>query len=146
MGAVLLVLALLSVITYGVRRDEVSASPVGVALTCGGLLFLLMVTQGRIFFGFFSASESWFTTLSIMVPTGIYLTLLGRTPSDRGARGSPGESVRVGVGTTETSVDEPPDPAIAIEAGSRSAPAVSDDGADLRPKGRGPGLRASGVG
>lgn len=129
MGAVLLVLALLSVITYGLRRDEVSASPVGVALTFGGLLFLLMVTQGRIFFGFFSASESWFTTLSIMVPTGVYLTLLGRTPFDRGVSPPPGEPVRVGVGTTETTVDEPTDAVVAIEARARSALAVPDDSA-----------------
>jgi hypothetical protein len=48
LGVVILVLAVLTLIAYGIRRDEEGGGPVGVALICVGLLFVAIVTTGRI--------------------------------------------------------------------------------------------------
>ena len=48
------------------------------ALTCMGLLFAGSITQGRILFGYVGASQSRYTTFDLLIPIGIYLTLLGR--------------------------------------------------------------------
>jgi len=77
-GFVLVSLAVATVVLYGIRRDSRSGSPVGVALTCMGLLFGASITQGRILFGYLGASASRYTTFDLLIPVGIYLTLLGR--------------------------------------------------------------------
>ena len=73
----IVLLAVGSVLICGVRRDEHSASPVGVALICYGLLFAIMITQGRILYGYEAASFSRYTTFDVLVLAGVYLALLG---------------------------------------------------------------------
>ena len=51
-GLLIIVLAVLVVVVYGIRRQERSGSPVGVALICMGLLFAATVTEGRVIFGY----------------------------------------------------------------------------------------------
>jgi hypothetical protein len=79
-GVVIVVLALSTIVICGLRRDEGSGSPVGVALICFGLLFAALVTQGRAFLGLGGASFSRYTTFDILILIGIYLALLGRRP------------------------------------------------------------------
>ena len=76
-GLLIVLLAVGSVLICGVRRDEHSGSPVGVALICYGLLFSVMITQGRILYGYEAASFSRYTTFDLLVLVGIYLALLG---------------------------------------------------------------------
>ena len=85
-GSVLLVLAVLSLIKWGIRRDETSGGPLGIALVVYALLFVVMITQGRFFFGFFAASQSRYTTNSVLALTGIYLTALSAVTSGVASR------------------------------------------------------------
>ncbi len=78
LGLVILVLAGLVLVTYGLRRDEAGGGPVGIALICVGLLFVAIVTVGRVRFGYLGASASRYTTYDLLIPSGILLTLLGR--------------------------------------------------------------------
>jgi hypothetical protein len=78
LGVVILVLAVLTLIAYGIRRDEEGGGPVGVALICVGLLFVAIVTTGRIRFGYLGASASRYTTYDLLIPIGIFLTMLKR--------------------------------------------------------------------
>jgi uncharacterized membrane protein HdeD (DUF308 family) len=82
-GVVLLVLAVLALLRWGLRRDEHSAAPIGVALILYGLLFDVLITQGRVFLFYFAASQSRYTTNDVLVIAGIYLTALDRSPLDR---------------------------------------------------------------
>ena len=85
LGLLVVLLAVGSVLICGVRRDEHSGSPVGVALICYGLLFAGMITQGRILYGYEAASFSRYTTFDLLVLVGIYLALLGhRRHADAG--------------------------------------------------------------
>src|ERR1022692_404524 len=79
-GIVIVVLAIGTIVICGLRRDEHSGSPVGVALICCGLLFAALVTQGRSFLGLGAASFSRYTTFDILILVGIYLALLDRRP------------------------------------------------------------------
>jgi hypothetical protein len=80
-GLLIIVLAVLVVVVYGIRRQETSGSPLGVALICMGLLFAATVTEGRVIFGYWAASASRYTTMDLLVPVGIYLALLDRRAS-----------------------------------------------------------------
>ena len=80
-GLLIIVLAVLVVAVYGIRRQGGSGSPVGVALICMGLLFAATVTWGRVIFGYAAASASRYTTFDLLVPVGIYLALLDRPDS-----------------------------------------------------------------
>jgi hypothetical protein len=77
-GVVVVALALVVVVCYGVRRDERGAGPVGVALIAFGLLFAASITQGRVLFGYWGASASRYTTFDLLVVVGVYLCVLGR--------------------------------------------------------------------
>ena len=77
-GLLIVLLALGTVLLCGVRRDERSGSPLGVALICYGLLFAALITQGRSFLGLGAASFSRYTTFDILILVGIYLALLDR--------------------------------------------------------------------
>ncbi len=77
-GTVIVALALLVVVCFGVRRDDRGAGPVGVALIAFGLLFAASISQGRILFGYWGASVSRYTTFDLLVVIGIYLCVLGR--------------------------------------------------------------------
>jgi hypothetical protein len=79
-GLLIIVLAVLVVVVYGIRRQETSGSPLGVALICMGLLFAATVTEGRVIFGYWAAAASRYTTMDLLVPVGIYLALLDRPP------------------------------------------------------------------
>jgi hypothetical protein len=81
LGVVILVLAGLTLIAYGIRRDDRGGSPIGVALICVGLLFAAIVTAGRIRFGYLGASASRYTTYDLLIPIGIFLTVIGRPVS-----------------------------------------------------------------
>ena len=98
LGVVILLLAGWTLVSYGLRRDEVGGAPIGVALICVGLIFAGTVTAGRIAFGYFAASQSRYTTFDLLVPIGILLAFLGR-PSlivdDRGPEVSPEERLEV---------------------------------------------------
>jgi hypothetical protein len=80
-GVVILVLAVLALIRWGLRRDEFSAAPIGIALIVYGLLFDALITQGRLFLLFFAASASRYTTNDVLVVVGLYLTVLDRASS-----------------------------------------------------------------
>jgi hypothetical protein len=79
-GIVIVVLAVATIVICGLRRDERSGSPVGVALICYGLLFAALVTQGRSYLGLGGASFSRYTTFDILILVGIYMALLDRHP------------------------------------------------------------------
>lgn len=103
-GAVIVALALVTLVLYGIRRDDRTGAPIGVALTCMGLLFAATVTQGRIIFGFGAASASRYTTFDILVLTGIYLTLLDRPGLGPGREnGDPNPASGSGVRTSAVS-------------------------------------------
>ena len=80
-GVVILVLAVLVLLRWGLRRDEHSAAPIGVALILYGLLFDALITQGRVFLFYFAASQSRYTTNDVLVLAGIYLATLDRSSS-----------------------------------------------------------------
>ena len=80
-GVVILVLAVLVLVRWGLRRDEHSAAPIGIALILYGLLFDALITQGRLFLLYFAASASRYTTNDVLVLAGIYLTALDRSSS-----------------------------------------------------------------
>lgn len=75
-GLAILLLAVGTVLICGLRRDEQSGAPIGIALICYGLLFAGMITQGRLVFGYVAASYSRYTTFDVLVVAGIYLSLL----------------------------------------------------------------------
>ncbi len=110
LGLSLLVLAGFTVVAYGIRRDEQGGGPVGVALIVVGLLFAAMVTEGRVRFGYLGASAPRYTTYTLLIPIGIFLTMLGRPAlsSDLrrshcvGAGRSTAESHRRRLGTRES--------------------------------------------
>ena len=79
-GIIIVALAVGTVLICGFRRDERTGSPIGIALICFGLLFAVMVTQERSFYGYGGASFSRYTTFDLLILVGIYLALLGRRP------------------------------------------------------------------
>ncbi len=86
LGLVILVLAGLILVAYGLRRDDSGGGPIGIALICVGLLFVVIVDVGRVRFGYLGASASRYTTYDLLIPIGIFLALLGRPlPSRRAA-------------------------------------------------------------
>jgi hypothetical protein len=82
LGLVIVALAVSTIVVYGMRRDAVGGSPIGVALTGVGLLFAVSIAEGRAYYGYggAGASASRYTTFDLLVPIGIYLALLGRPP------------------------------------------------------------------
>jgi hypothetical protein len=80
-GVVVLVLATIVVLKWGVRRDERTGSPIGVVMIIYGLLFDAMISLGRLFEGVDAASQSRYTTNDVLVLTGIYMTVLGASRS-----------------------------------------------------------------
>ena len=66
------------------RRDNTGGSPIGMTLICFGLLFAASVTGGRSGLGLWAPSR--YTTFTLLVPVGCYLTLLDRRRTLMGAR------------------------------------------------------------
>jgi hypothetical protein len=93
-GVAIFVLAIFVLLRWGIRRDEHSGAPIGIALIVFGLLFVAMVTQGRYWLNYYAGSQSRYTTYDVLVLVGIYLTVLSGSPSlvgtRREARSSPG--------------------------------------------------------
>ena len=79
-GAVLLVVAVFVVVKWGLRKDERTGTPIGVALILFGLLFDLLITEGRVVYSYWGASQSRYVTDDVLVLVGIYLAVLG-TPT-----------------------------------------------------------------
>ena len=75
-GLLIVIVAVVMLLAYGLRRDENGGSPVGLVLICVGLVFAVTVTQGRIIFGYNAASLSRYTTFDLLVLVGLYLTIL----------------------------------------------------------------------
>lgn len=92
-GLVIVALAVVVLVVYGIRRDTTGGSPIGVVLICFGLLFAGSITEGRASFGFWAGSQSRYTTFDLLILVGIYLALLQRpsmfvrAPSSSLARG-----------------------------------------------------------
>ncbi len=77
-GVLILLLAIVTLVAYGFRKNETSASPIGLALIVFGLLFAAALTEGRAIWGYPVAASSTYTMCDLLVPIGIYLALLGR--------------------------------------------------------------------
>lgn len=78
-GIAIFVLAVVVLLRWGIRRDDRSGAPIGIALIVFGLLFDALVTQGRYWLNFYAASMSHYTTYDVLVLVGIYLTVLSGT-------------------------------------------------------------------
>ena len=76
-GITIFVLAVVVLIRWGIRRDTESGAPIGIAMIVFGLLFDVMITEGRLAFGIWGASQSRYTTNDVLVLAGIYLTVVG---------------------------------------------------------------------
>jgi hypothetical protein len=88
-GVLILALAALVLITWGIRRDERGGHPIGIALIVFGLLFDASITSGRVYFGLGGAAQSRYATYDVLVLAGIYLTVLSASPTlARGTRGA----------------------------------------------------------
>jgi hypothetical protein len=77
-GILIVALAIATVAICGLRRDERSGSPLGLALISYGLMFAAIVTQGRVQLGYAGAGFSRYTTFDLLIPIGIYLALVDR--------------------------------------------------------------------
>jgi hypothetical protein len=91
-GVLILVLAVLTALAYGIRRDEHGASPIGIALVIYGLVFAASTTEGRASLGFWGASQSRYTTFDLLILVGIYLALLEPPILSRQASSTPASS------------------------------------------------------
>jgi hypothetical protein len=78
LGLVIVVVALAILGLRGLRPDKTSASPVGAALICFGLLFSLLVALGRHGLGYWGASSSGYTIYDVWILIGVYMVLLDR--------------------------------------------------------------------
>jgi hypothetical protein len=86
LGIAVAVVAVWVLVSFGTRRDDASARPLGVAITWLGLLFALAVTVSRAGQGFWQTPR--FAMFEVLLWVGCYLALLGR-PSSTGDDGSP---------------------------------------------------------
>jgi hypothetical protein len=77
-GLVIVIIAVITIVTCGLRRDPRGGGPIGIALILFGLLFAAVITEGRIYGGYVSASASRYTTFDLLIPVGIYLAVLGQ--------------------------------------------------------------------
>ena len=78
-GIVIFVLALFVLLAWGIRRDQHSGVPVGIALIVYGLLFDALVTEGRVGFGVWGATQSRYVPNDVLVLVGIFMAALGRS-------------------------------------------------------------------
>ncbi len=91
LGLVIVAASIWVVVRYGVRRDDHSGGPFAVTLIVIGLLFVALITEGRVIFGSWSASASRYTTFELLIPAGIYLALLSRPPKGAQEGVAPGD-------------------------------------------------------
>jgi hypothetical protein len=76
-GVLIFLIAISAAVTRGVRRDDSSGAPIGVALICFGILYAVGFAYGRAFAGPGTASASQYTTYTLLIVVGSYLALLG---------------------------------------------------------------------
>ncbi len=79
-GLATVVVAVIAILLFGIKRDSSTGSPIGVVLVLFALAFAAMVTKGRIIGGLLFAGASRYTTFDLLVLTGTYLALLGHPP------------------------------------------------------------------
>lgn len=77
-GIAVLVMAVSVLVLYGIRRDTTGGGPIGVALILFGLLFVGVITQGRLRGGLYFASAPRYRTYDVLILAGCYLALLSR--------------------------------------------------------------------
>jgi hypothetical protein len=80
LGIVIVGVAVWLLFSFGIRVDESSARPVGVALIWFGLLFAAAISGGRIPFGLSDAATSRYVTFDLLILVGSYLVILDRSP------------------------------------------------------------------
>ncbi len=93
-GVIILVLVVLVLFRWGIRRDEQCGAPIGIALILFGLLFDALITQGRLWLEYVGASQSRYTTYNVLVLAGIYITVLSGVSSRVQAKPGMGRSPR----------------------------------------------------
>ncbi len=77
LGLVIFVLAVWALIRHGLRRDETSPRPIGIALIVFGLLFAASTAFERAYsIGVWYVGTSRYTTFDLLVLIGTYLTLI----------------------------------------------------------------------
>ena len=76
-GLAVTLLSLFTLVIGFRSRVDGDGRAIGMALIVVGLLFAAIVTLGRVALGLFDASGSRYTTFTLLVVVGIYLTLLG---------------------------------------------------------------------
>ena len=81
LGVLLFLLAGYAVVTRGIRRDEFSGAPVGVALICFGVLYAAALVYGRAWAGPVAVTQSQYATFTLLIVVGTYLALLGPAAS-----------------------------------------------------------------
>ncbi len=79
LGLFILVFAIVTIGTLGVREDRTSGQPVGAALILFGLTFAFLVSLGRHGLGYWGASSSGYTIYDVLILSGIYLVFLDRS-------------------------------------------------------------------
>ncbi len=80
LGIVIFALAASLVGVYGLRRDELSQRPIGVALVCFGLLFAASIAIGRSSYGLQAARSPLYPTMDLLILVGCYFVILSRPP------------------------------------------------------------------
>ncbi len=108
LGAVILAVALWVLVRYGLRRDERSGAPIGVAVTTFGILFAVLIAEGRSWGGLFVPSR--YTAPGLLILVGCYLVFLDPAPSRVRPGRSEADLLPAGRpnGTSDRSPDTPP--------------------------------------
>jgi hypothetical protein len=76
LGALILILAAITVVMAVRNRGARDGGPIGVAMICFGVLFALSVADGRTGFGPTGAAATRYTTYDLLILAGAYLGLL----------------------------------------------------------------------
>ena len=79
-GFATVVVAVIAIFLFGIKRDSSTGSPIGVVLILFGLGFAAMITKGRIIGGLPAAGQSRYATFDLLVLSGTYLALIGHPP------------------------------------------------------------------
>ena len=85
-GTAILACTIWLLIRLGLSRDESGAKPIGIALICFGLLWVLSLTLTQSSQGMVAAAVSRFTTYELLIPVGCYLMILDRPFASKGAK------------------------------------------------------------
>ena len=84
-GVAVFAVALWSLVSSGLRADETSARPIGVALIWVGLLFAAGAAAARAVEGVSNASFTLYVSFDVLILLGSFLVAIDRRPVDRGA-------------------------------------------------------------